>query len=504
MNNLFKVIIIYFALSLLSLVTLYATEYYAVCVGIRNYPGTENDITSYSPINDCDDMSDYLIQYQGWNSANILQLKNSQATKTGITNSIQDMPNNVGNSELFSYTGHGSTRGLFTYSEDYLSPSDLSDAFGSSYNQYCCFIDACHSGVFVEQMTNGEISSACASTESAYAGGPGDNSVYHYYILEGIKNNQADPISGHVVSAEEIHYYAASDITSYNSLMHPEFVGNIGVLNLSPLGPTTSGSLIDDELWDQDIALIGNVTIPSGVKLIMQPGITITVGSYSITSSGGTITVASGATINSSNSHTRLVTGSTINGIYSTIAAAMSEASSGQTVEVYGPHTQSSSLTISSGKTMTFKSGATISFPSGYSLVVNGTLNASGTSASRATFTRSGTSGTWGGIQYQSGSSGSLQYAYINYATYGVYANNSSPTISNSTISNCSYGVYSYYGSPTVSNNSIGSCTYGAYLNHAGSAVVNTNAITGCTRGIYGYYAGLPVCRQAGRISLTT
>jgi len=149
------------------------------------------------------------------------------------------------------------------------------------------------------------------------------------------------------------------------------------------------------------------------------------------------------------------------------------------------------SVTVNSGVTLAISTGTSISFANSATLTVNGTLTAIGSSANRITFNRIGTSGTWGGIRYQSGSSGSLQYANISYATYGVYANNSSPTISNSTISNCSYGVYSYYGSPTMSNNTISSCTYGAYLNHAGNAVVNTNEITACTRGIYGYYAGL-------------
>jgi len=171
-----------------------------------------------------------------------------------------------------------------------------------------------------------------------------------------------------------------------------------------------------------------------------------------------------------------------------------------------------SSATINSGITVSVPSKAYIGFGTGKFLIVNGTLNASGTSANRVTFTRSGSSGTWGGILYQSGSSGSIQYANISNSTYGIYANSASPTINyvnvsnctygvrpyysslsltNSTISNCTYGVYSYYGSPTMRYNTISSCTYGVYLNNSGSAVVSTNAISGCTRGIYGYYSGL-------------
>jgi len=178
------------------------------------------------------------------------------------------------------------------------------------------------------------------------------------------------------------------------------------------------------------------------------------------------------------------------------------------TLEHYGG-TLTHSLTIPSGEAWIFQPGVTVKFPSGYSLIVNGTLNVQGTSSDRVTFTRSGTSGTWGGIKYYSGSSGSIQYADINNAYVGVYANNSSPTVSyttinnctygvrpyasnitvsNSTISNCSYGVYAYSGYPDINNCTISNCSYGAYLNNS-NAGITSNEITGCTRGVYGYYA---------------
>ena len=223
--------------------------------------------------------------------------------------------------------------------------------------------------------------------------------------------------------------------------------------------------------------LTTNYSIPSVISLSIKSGATLTLGSYSIVSSGGTITVASGVTISPD---VRRKSGSTILGLYPSISSALSAASSGQTVEYGGSHTMSGNLTVASGKILTAKAGSTLSFGSGYYLSVSGTLNASGTSASRATFTRSGTSGTWGGIKYSSGSSGSLSACNISNATYGVRLYSSGPVVDGCTISNCGYGIYCSGASPAISNNNIsGSSNCGLYV-YNGSPNVKSNEVGDC------------------------
>jgi len=277
-----------------------ATNYHAVCVGIADYSGTAYDVPNNTTVHDAEDMRSYLITYQGWSSGNIVVRLNNYATESNICSDISNMPNSLGNSELFLFSGHGSEDyGLVTYStNNFISPNELTSSFDNSFYQYCCFINACHSGIFVNQMSKGEISSACKSDEMAWTIVPDNNCVYSYYILEGIRNNQADPTSGHVVSAREVHDYARPYITSDMPTMHPQFKGNLGVLNLSTLGPTTSGSLIDDELWDQNVTITNNVTVPSDVILCITSGVTINLNGHHIISTGGSIIVQSGATIN--------------------------------------------------------------------------------------------------------------------------------------------------------------------------------------------------------------
>jgi len=89
------------------------------------------------------------------------------------------------------------------------------------------------------------------------------------------------------------------------------------------------------------------------------------------------------------------------------------------TLEHYGGKI-TQNLTISSGETWTFSQGVTVTIQSNASIIVYGTLNANGTSASHITFDRSGASGSWGGIVFNSGSTGSVEYCDISHATTGI------------------------------------------------------------------------------------
>ena len=114
-------------------------------------------------------------------------------------------------------------------------------------------------------------------------------------------------------------------------------------------------------------------------------------------------------------------------------------------------------LTVASGATLTIQPSATLTFVPGTSLYVNGTLNAVGNSTSPITFTRSGTTGTWGGIKFNNGSSGNLQYCTIQSGDYGISCNNSSPSIAYCRLENspnAGVNLY-YYSNPSLYYNTI-------------------------------------------------
>jgi len=118
---------------------------------------------------------------------------------------------------------------------------------------------------------------------------------------------------------------------------------------------------------------------------------------------------------------------------------------------------------------------------------VEGTLTVDGLQYWNTVFDRiEGTSGSWGGIKFESGSSGSISYATIQHATQGICCNNTgsaSITISNCYIwDNFNYGINLYNSSPIISNNSIlNNGQYGVYCNYYSSSKVTVNTIKGHT-----------------------
>ena len=130
-----------------------------------------------------------------------------------------------------------------------------------------------------------------------------------------------------------------------------------------------------------------------------------------------------------------------------------------------------------------------MSFAHNTSLIVYGALNVNGASANPVTFTRSGASGSWDGIQFQNGGSGTITYATIDYATKGVYLSSAGGvTIDNCTFRNFSeQGVYSLNSSPTVKNCAIqnpAGASHGIYLSGSGNPTIQNNTIDGITPGI--------------------
>ncbi len=225
----------------------WATEFHGVCVGINDYPGTMNDLQWC--VADANEMRYALINEQGWSSSAIALLLNGTASETNIMNAIQAMPRSTGYTDLFHFSGHGDSQELG--GSDGLIPanslsaritqSELESWFGGSYDQYSSFLDACGSGIFPRDLSNGVISSACEADEYADESSGLENGVFSFYLIEGLTDDAADP-SG-IVSAEELHAYAAPRTTNYNSSQHPQLGDNYsGSLNLrEPLSVSISG-----------------------------------------------------------------------------------------------------------------------------------------------------------------------------------------------------------------------------------------------------------------------
>lgn len=275
-SNLFSYRTLLFCLFIINIVL--GKEFHAVCVGINDYPGSGNDLDWC--VADASEIRLALINEQGWSSNNVELLTDANATESRINQEIQNMPNAGDNTELFSFSGHGDSEELggsdgiipVNSLSARITPSELQNLFGSSYYQYCCFIDACGSGIFPGDMSRGVISSACRADELASESGELENGVFSYYIIDGIDNSNASPVSGGIISAEDIHDYASPLTTQFKPSQHPQKKDNYspGKLNFRPV--TTTGTLLSNETWNWNVCITGDVTIPDGVTLTISPG----------------------------------------------------------------------------------------------------------------------------------------------------------------------------------------------------------------------------------------
>jgi parallel beta-helix repeat protein len=263
---------------------------------------------------------------------------------------------------------------------------------------------------------------------------------------------------GHVAGLADL--YARTDCIMY--YLYPDRTNTVRVIDEGSKAGfayqhteeeiTLSGSLP----WSLDISALsgrkvyldGDVTIPSEKAFALEYGkATVYLGSYSISVDGGSMVDAGGNTWEPAD--VSIVSGAGLQGHYPSITAALSAATSGQTIVVNGgSHTLSANLVVGQGITLELL-GSTLSFSGNYKLRVEGVLE-----AEDATFTSS--SGTWYGIEFYSGASGSsLNSCTIQNAAYGVYVYDTEPTITYCTIQYNSTGVYTSSCSPGMNWNLI-------------------------------------------------
>jgi len=232
-----------------------------------------------------------------------------------------------------------------------------------------------------------------------------------YVYVNGIKQHQitANAIDG----TFSINVYLYDGI---NNLHVTEFDGtdesvasnNLVVEYTNTIDRLQSGTIIEDSVWTpgspaQPYSLTANLSVDPGAKLILMPGTTVQLNTYTFT----------------------------VNGQVEVEAGSRIESSGYSTLNVYG------------------------------------NLTLKGTETEKVVLTSSQLTplaGNWTGIQVYDGGNVTVDHAIIEYASYGVRFNlGSGGTVTNSTIRNNSYGIYATGSTvdptknptPTLTNNGI-------------------------------------------------
>ncbi|MDR3628226.1 MAG: M36 family metallopeptidase, partial [Ignavibacteriaceae bacterium] len=133
-------------------------------------------------------------------------------------------------------------------------------------------------------------------------------------------------------------------------------------------------------------------------------------------------------------------------------------------------------ITVSSGATLIIAPGTRLHFENVAKLIINGTLIVGNSSSSVSTvFDRFGSSGTWGGIIFNSTGFGTILYASIQHAAYGIKCTGTTASI-------------------LIANSIINYNTSGIYLNNSTNMIIHDNTVCYNTHdGIDCMYSSNPV-----------
>ena len=108
--------------------------------------------------------------------------------------------------------------------------------------------------------------------------------------------------------------------------------------------------------------------------------------------------------------------------------------------------------TVGSSGSLTIEAGVIVSVSYSRGLIIQGTLNANGTSDNPILFTAVDTTRLWGGVSFATGSSGTMSHCVIEFCTKGVSATNMLPVLTNCTFRKNQTGLYVAGGTPVLSS----------------------------------------------------
>jgi len=163
-------------------------EYWAVIVGINDYPGQSNDLP-YS-INEITSFKNTLLKGRNWLPSNIRIVTDKNATREGIFDALEwlDEQEDKNDVSVFYYVGHGSqnsgiNESLSVYNSE-IYDEELDIHLDNLEGQVVIIIDCCYSGGFIEELGQLKrvILTACEKDEKAYQYEELKSGIFGYYV----------------------------------------------------------------------------------------------------------------------------------------------------------------------------------------------------------------------------------------------------------------------------------------------------------------------------------
>ncbi len=199
-------------------------NYWAVLIGINDYPGDNNDLP-YS-INEITSFQKTLLHTRNWKQSNIKILTDTNATNSSLINAIKWLDENEDSNDvsIIYFAGHGSRNSngqeyLMLYDAK-ITDKELDTQLDNLEGKIIVILDSCKSGGFIEELRQNKrvILTACSKNELTYQDDNLQSGIFGYFL-----NRTLDKLAK---SAETAFLFTNPLCVSYSEKLSEIYHGN--------------------------------------------------------------------------------------------------------------------------------------------------------------------------------------------------------------------------------------------------------------------------------------
>ena len=199
-------------------------NYWAVLIGINDYPGTTNDLP-YS-VNEITSFQNTLLHTRNWKQSNIKILTDTNATNSSLINAITWLDENEDSNDvsLIYFAGHGSRNAegqeyIMLYDAK-ITDKELDTQLDNLEGKIIVILDSCKSGGFIEELRQNKrvILTACSKNELTYQDDNLQSGIFGYFL-----NRTLDKLAK---SAETAFLFTNPLCVSYSEKLSEIYHGN--------------------------------------------------------------------------------------------------------------------------------------------------------------------------------------------------------------------------------------------------------------------------------------